>query len=150
MCQCNEEIREGAVWLTLGNVNCVACKTSSLPDKTALFRHERCRLAADQLVGHRLLAVLVELVLIRNIPRPAGSTVIVGLCLGDIRKLGLRDGKAVAPLVLFMANRVRRADCIGLEDGVLLAVNIGIDSETEEMLVVVGIDAGIHFSPVAL
>lgn len=90
--------------------------------------------------------MFVEFVFICNILCLVGSIVIVGLCFGDICKFGFCDGKVVVLFVFFMVNWVRRVDCIGLEDGVFLVVNIGIDLEIEEMLVVVGIDVGIYFS----
>lgn len=58
--------------------------------------------------------------------------------------------KGVAILVLRAAHFARSGAGVDLKNGVLGPIDVGIDSQTEEMLVVVCIDARVHFSAPAL
>ena len=128
----------------------MARKTRSLPHQASLFGQQRRNLAAHELVAHRLVTIRIDLVLIRNLPRPARAAVVVCHGLRRRRVSGPLRRKGVAVLVLRRSDGSGRGSSIDLEDGVVRSVDVGVDTHAEQVLVVVRVDAGIHFRAPAL
>ena len=96
------------------------------------------------------MAIRIDLVLVRNLPRPTGVSVKVGHGFGRGRVLGPLRRKGVAVLVLRRSDGRGRGPGIDLEDCVVRSVDVGVDAQAEEMLMVVRVDAGIHLGAPAL
>lgn len=124
----------------------VAGKASTLPHQATRLGQQTRNLSAHELVRDRLLAVRVKLGLVDHLPCTARSAVVVGLGLAAGAKLGLLGVEGVAVEVLGAANRSVAGDCVNHVDGVVCSVNHGVDAETEEMLMVVRVDLGVHLS----
>lgn len=58
--------------------------------------------------------------------------------------------KGVAILVLRAAHFARSGAGVDLKDGILGPIDVGIDSQTKEMLMIVRVDSRVHFSAPAL
>lgn len=126
-------------------MNRVSGKCGPVPHQTVRLRQEGRDLAADELVADGFMAVGVDFIRVRNIPRPTARPVIIGHRLLRRRVLRLVRIKRIAVLVLLAPDRGVRSVRIDLENRVEGPVDIRIDAHTEEMLVVVGIDAGVDF-----
>lgn len=96
------------------------------------------------------MAVLVQLVLIAHLPCPAGRAIVVALRLLWRLESSLLCIESVAVFILCAANFAWTACGIDLEDGIIRAIDIRIDSETEKMLVVVRVDTWVDFSAPAV
>lgn len=127
----------------LGDVHRVASKACAFPDEAALLGEKGWHFATDKLVADGLLAVRVQLVSIGHFPGAAGGPVVVGHGLERGGELGLLRVEGVAVLVFGAAYLPRTADCIDLEDGVVGAVDVRVNSQAEQVLVVVSVDAGV-------
>ena len=89
------------------------------------------------------MTVRVDFVRVSHLPSPARASVIVRHCLLRRRVLGLVRVKSIAVLVLGAAYLSRSSSGIDLKHCIRGPVNIGIYPHTEEMLVVVGVNARI-------
>lgn len=138
------------VILVRGNVDGVSGETSSAPNETTRSGHQGNRLARDKLVGDWLAAVRVQSVLVDNVPGTAGGAIVILDTLKDGAELGLLSVEGVTPLVLFTANGGWATSSISLDNGVLVAVQVRIDTQAEDVLMVVRVDAGVHLSTVAV
>lgn len=125
--------------LTLGDVDRMPREPGTLPNDRVLLRQEPGHLPANQLVGHGLLAVGVQLARVADLPGPRG--VVVGHGLAGGCQLGALRVEAVAVGVLGASDRCVGCFCVADEDGVFAAVDVGVYAEAEEVLVVVGVDA---------
>ena len=96
------------------------------------------------------MAVWVEFVGIRHIPRPGCDAVVVADRLLHSAKLLFLSVESISVEILFAANFSSALHCIDLENGVIRPINIGINSETEEMLMIVGVNPGVDFCSPAL
>ena len=124
-------------------MNCISGKTSAFPHQGALLGHESGYLATHKLVGSWFAAVGVRPVGVRDIPGSCCISVVLrgGLtCSGQLGSLGV---KGVTVEVLLAANRCIGRHRIGHEDGVVRAVDVGVNAKAEEMLVVLGVDSGV-------
>lgn len=135
----------GLAWfgrkLTLGDVHCVPCETGALPHERALLRQQGWDLPAHELVAHRLPAVGVQLVRVADLPRPAGEAVVVGSRLPGRRQLRPLAVEGVSVEVLRAAHGGVGSHGVVHEYRVVRSVHVRVDPETEEMLVVVRVDA---------
>ena len=129
--------------LTLGYVDGVAGKASSLPDEGARLGEEPGNLSAHELVAGRLLAVGVNLACVAHIPRPHGGAVVVGLGLARGGELGALAVKGVAVLVLGAADGLVGGEGVDHEGGVVGPINVGVYTQAKEVLMIVGIDARV-------
>lgn len=120
-------------------------ESGTLPDQASLFWQQGWAFPANELVAHGLVAVFVDLVLIRHVPRSAAGPIVICHRFGRGGVFLLLGVEGVAVFVLFAADFAGSLLCVNLEDGVLRTVDVGIDPQAEEMLVVVSIDAGIDF-----
>lgn len=96
------------------------------------------------------MGIRVEFVLVAHFPGPRGGSFVVGHGFDGVGVLGLLRVKGVAVEVLLGADLAWAAGSVDLEDGVAGAVDVGVDAETEQVLVVVRVDAGVHFCPPSL
>lgn len=87
----------------------------------------------------------MELVGIADVPCARGAAVIVGYGLIDSGVLRLFCIKRIPIFILRRPDLSWSARRVDLEDGVLLSVDLGIEAETEQVLVVVCIDARVDF-----
>lgn len=130
----------------LGDVHGVASEACAVPDETAFLGHEPRDFARHQLVRDGVLGVRVELVRVRDVPGAARVVV------ADARRHGLQrrllGHESVAVAVLFAAYGRVAGDGVDFEDGVVVAVDGRVEAETEEVLVVVCVDARVDFCAV--
>ena len=136
--------------LTLRNVHGVSSKTGSLPDESTLLGKKTWNFTADKLVRDRFLAVRVQLVRVCDFPRSAGGSVVVRHCLergGEFRLLSI---ESISIFVFCAADFTWSSSGVDLEDSIMWAVYVGVDTETEQVLVVVGIDAWVNFGAPAV
>lgn len=136
--------------LTLCNVNSVSCEASALPHQTTLLRQQLWYFPTHELVRHGLLAIWVQLVLVAHFPCPASCAVVVCLRLLGCFKPGLLRVERVPILVLRAADLGRAAHGVNHKHGIVGTINIRINAQTEQVLVVVCVDAGVHFSAPAV
>lgn len=114
--------------LTFCDVDGVAGESSSLPHERSLLWKQVGHFSADELVRRGFLAVRMEFVLVGDIPRPGGATLVVGSGLRSGGVLCLLGVEGVAVEVFSRADFASAASGVDLEDGVLLAVDIGINT----------------------
>ena len=131
--------------LTFCDVDGVTSETRSLPHQGAFLRKEFGNFSAHELVADRLVAVGVELVGIAHIPCPRGNTIVVADCLLDSGILGSLGIEGISVEVLLATHFTSTLGSVDLEDGVVWAVDVGVDSQTEQMLMVMSIDSRIYF-----
>lgn len=136
--------------LTFSDMHSMTGKTGSFPDQAVFLGKQRRYLTADQLVTDRLLAVGVQFAGIGHLPSPAGVAVIVGHGFQGRVVLGLLGVEGIAVLVFGAANFRRAAGSVDLEDGIVGPIDVRVDSQTEQMLVVVGVDAGVDLGAPAV
>ncbi len=91
------------------------------------------------------MTVRIYLVCVRHVPRAASSPIVIGNGLLDGFELCFFGVECVAVFVLLTSDLTRTPDGIDLEDSVVGPVNVRVETQTEEMLVVMSIDAGINF-----
>ena len=130
----------------LGDVQGVAREARAVPDQAAFFRHQAGDFAGDELVGHGVVRVGVELVGVGDVP---GSACVV---VADAGGLGFEGGfprlESVAVAVRGAADGGVAGDGVDFEDGVGVAVDGGVEAQAEEVLVVVRVDARIDLGAV--
>lgn len=130
---------------TFRDVNRVTCETRTLPYQRAFLRKEFGNLSAHELVADRLVAVWVELVRVAHVPSPRSNTIVVTNCFLNSSVLCSLGVEGISVKVLLAAYLTRTLSSVDLEDCVIWAVDIGVDSQTEKMLVIVGVDSRINF-----
>ena len=86
------------------------------------------------------------LVRVGHLPRTAQSAVVVAHTRAHGLDLGLLRVERVAVVVLLTANRVLRCDRISNKDCVCRTIDVGIDTQAEEVLVVVSVNARVDLS----
>lgn len=96
------------------------------------------------------MGVGVEFVGVGHFPGARGDAVVVGDGFVDGFVFGFLGEEGVAVGIFGGADGARAGQGVGLEDGVVGAVNVGVDAQTEEMLMIVGVDAGVDFGAPAL
>lgn len=106
----------------------MSSKTGPLPNKPALARQQRRHFPAHELVADRLVAVRIELVCIAHLPRAAGAAVVVAHRPTLGLELPLGGAESIAVFILGAADFARAADSVDLEDGVIWAVDVGVDA----------------------
>lgn len=125
-------------------------ESSTFPHQTILLRQQRRYLPAHQLIANGLLGIRVQLVRIRHLPRPTRVPIIITHRLDRVRELRLLGVEGITVGVLRRADSAGARDGIDLEDGVLVAVDLRVDAQTEQVLMVVGVDASVDFGAPAL
>ena len=125
-------------------------EAGAFPDEAAFLGEEGGHLATDEFVTHGFLAVRVQFVLVRQVPRARGGAVIVGHGFQRSRVFGLLGVEGVAVEILDGAEFAGAGGGVDLEDGVVGSVDVGVHAQTEEMLVVVGVDSRVHFGAPAV
>lgn len=128
----------------------MASKTCSLPDQSTFFDKQSRHLSADKLVTGWLVAVWIDLVLVRHIPGPTRDSIVIALGLlrsGEFRLLGI---EGIAIFVLSAAYCARTHLSVNLEDGVVWSIDIRVESQTEQMLMVVSVDTWVDFGSPAV
>lgn len=131
--------------LTFCDVYSVTSEACTLPHQGAFLRKEFGDLSAYELVADRLVAVWVELVGVAHVPSPRSNTIVVTNCLLNSRVLCSLGVEGISVKVLLAAHLTWTLRSIDLEDRVIWAVDIGVDPQTEKMLMIVGVDSGINF-----
>jgi hypothetical protein len=103
----------------------------TLPHQASRLGQQLWHLSAHELVACGLLAVRVDLALVRHVPRPAcGAVVVCGRLLG-VAELRLLCVERVAVLVLCASDLAVAARCVDHEHGVVGAVDVRVDAQTE-------------------
>jgi hypothetical protein len=125
-------------------------KASAFPHQSSLLGEQPWHLSTHQLVAHWLFAVGVELVGVGNLPRAAGISVVVGHGLYRGRVLCLLRVERVAVPVLGTPDLACTLGSVHLEDGVGLSIDLRIHAQTEQMLMVVGVDTWVHLGTPAV
>ena len=121
----------------------MAGEAGTFPDEAALLGKELGHLPADEFVRDGLVRVRVQFVLVAHVPGARALAVVIRHALdrvGVARPLGI---KGVAVRVLFGADVAGALGGVGLEDGVVGAVDVGVHAQAEEVLVVVRVDARV-------
>ena len=131
--------------LTLSDMHSVSSETSSLPHERSLFWQKRWTLSAHKLIRNGFVTVRIKLVLVGHLPRPARHTIIIRGCFPDGLVLCLLSVECISIEILFGSDLASALSSIDLEDCVVWPVNVGVDAETEKMLVVVCVDTGVNF-----
>ena len=131
--------------LAFCNVDGMTGKTRSFPDEAAFFGEESWDFPAYELVADGFVTVGVDFVGICHFPGAAGRAVVIRHSLGRGGEFGLVGIKGIAIFIFGTANFAWASAGIDLKDGVLRPVDIGVYTHTKEMLVVVGVDAGVDF-----
>lgn len=134
--------REQLVVLVGNDPETLAGKGGAGVDDAARLSQQTGAVVVEDLVGHGLLGRGVDAVGVGDGPRAAGLVAIV-----DSSLLGSSEGRvlaveAVSVRVLGGSDGCLRRHGIVLDDRVVGAVNLGVDSEGEDVLVVVGVDGG--------
>lgn len=124
----------------------VSCEARSVPDQTVLLGHQTRYFPGDDLVRHRVLGVGVELVGVRNVPSPDRLVIADASAHGLQRRLLGHESVAVS--VFFASHRRVAGNGVYLEHRVLVAVDRWVEAETEQVLVVMRVDAGVDLSTV--
>lgn len=96
------------------------------------------------------MRVRVQLVLIGHLPSPACHTIIIRSSFCNSRILRLLCVESISIEILLATDLTSTLGSIGLEDSVVGAIDVRIDTETEEMLMIVGVNAGVDFGSPAL
>ena len=125
-------------------------ETSSLPHQGPFLWQQLGDFSADKLVRDWLMTVRVELVHVAHVPSSRSDSVVVADSLFHSAELRSVGEKCVSVWVLLAANFTSTLSSIDLENGVVWAVDIGVDSQTEEMLMVVCVDSWVDFGSPAL
>ena len=86
------------------------------------------------------------LVRVGHLPRTAQSAVVVAHTRAHGLDLGLLRVECVAVVVLLTADRMLRCDRVSNKDRISRTIDVGIDTQTEEVLVVVSVNARVDFS----
>jgi len=136
--------------LTSGDMHSMASKARALPHQSTLLGQQWGHVPAYQLIRHGLVAVRIELALVAHIPCSACGAVVVALGLLCRFEASLFGIEGVAVLVFGAADGSFAASCVYLEDGVVGAINVGIHTQTEEVLVVMCVDSWVDFGPPAV
>ena len=123
----------------------VSCKARTLPDKTPRLGKQFRHFSADQLVAHGLLAVGIDLALVAHIPRPARCAVVIRRSQLRCAELCLLCVKRISVLVLCASHLAVSTRGVDHEDGVVRPVDVRVDAQAEKVLVIVCVDAGVHF-----
>ncbi len=87
----------------------------------------------------------VELVRVDHVPGSRSNAIVVTNRLLNCRVLCSLRIKGISVKVLLAAYLTCTLRSVDLEDRVVWAVNIGIDPQTEKMLMIVGVDSRINF-----
>lgn len=131
--------------LTFGDMNGMTSEACSLPYQRTFFGEKLGDFSAHELVADRLVAVWVELVRVAHVPSPRSNTIVVTNCFLNSSVLCSLGVEGISVKVLLAAYLTRTLSSVDLEDCVIWAVDIGVDSQTEKMLVIVGVDSRINF-----
>lgn len=91
------------------------------------------------------MTVWVQLVLIGHLPCPACYTVIIRCCFRNCLVLRLLGVECISVEVLFGSDFAGSLSGINLEYRVIGSIDVGIDTQTEEMLMVVCVDSWVDF-----
>jgi hypothetical protein len=130
----------------LGHMDGVSCKASAIPNQAALLWHQARHFPRHELVRHRVLGMRVQLVRVRNVPSPAGVVVT------DTSRHGLQSRlpghERVTVSVLFASHRRVAGNSVDLEHCVVVTVDRGIKTQTEQVLMMMCVDAGVHLGAV--
>lgn len=118
----------------------LAGEGGALPNHAFRFGEEGRAVGVEDLVGHGLLGRGIEAARVDDVPGAArlGAVARGGLLGGAERRLLAVE--AVAIHVLSGAQGGLRKHGVALQDGVVGAVDLGVDAQREDVLVVVGVD----------
>lgn len=153
LARCLRYVASGGVELIVRvrcDVHGVTGKPGAFPHERTFFREQLGNLATDELVGNGFVGVGVEFVGVGHFPCARGDAVVVadgfvdGFVFGFVRVEGVSVG------VFGRADGACALHGVGLEDGVVGAVDVGVNAQTEEMLMIVCVDAGVDFGTPAL
>lgn len=128
----------------------MSCESSTLPHQGALLGQQWRAFAADELIRRWLSAVRVDLAWIAHVPCPHGLALVVGSRFTGRRQLGSLRVESVAVVILRAPDGRIRRNRICHVDRVVGPVNVRVHPQTEQMLVVVCIHAGIDLGSPAM
>lgn len=128
---------------TLSNVHSVSCESSALPHQRAFLGEKFRHFPTHELVADWLVTVWVDLVRVGHFPRSRSDTIIVADRFLDGCVFGLLGKECVSVWVLGAPRFTSALGGVDLEDSVIRSIDIGVDSQTEEMLVVMCIDSWV-------
>lgn len=94
--------------------------------------------------ANRVLGVRVELVLVDDLPEAGSVSISRGLALNGIFQDGGLGEETISVQVVRVTNRFLDGLHVNLSNGVLYAVNHGVNAHGEEVLVVLSIDLGCN------
>src|SRR5215471_1179628 len=112
-------------------------KPGPLPDEPTFPGQECGDFAAYELVADRFLAVGIQFIGVRHLPGPRGRAVVISHSLLRGGVFGFLCIEGIAVLVLHTTRLARATGGIDLENRIIWSINIGVNTETEDMLVVV-------------
>lgn len=131
--------------VVLRDMHGVAGETGALPDEAARFGEELGDFAGDELVGDGFLGVGVYLRLVAHFPGAACGSVVICFRLLWCLELRFQCVERVSVFVFCGADVAFAAGGVDHVDGVVGAVDVGVDAHAEKVLVVVGVYAGVDF-----
>lgn len=123
----------------------MSSKASSLPHEAAFLWQQARHLTTHQLIADRLVRVSIQLAGIAHLPRPAGTTVVITHASTLRGELGLLGVESVAISVAFTTDLAFTLHRVDLKDSVRWTVNVGVEAETEKVLVVVRVYTRVDF-----
>jgi hypothetical protein len=124
----------------------VSCKASAIPNQTALLGHQARYFPRHELVRNGVLGMRIQLVRVRDVPSPAG-VVVANTSRHGLQSCLLRHER-ITVSVLFASYRRVASDSVDFEHCVVVTVDRGIETQTEQMLVMMCVDAGVHLGAV--
>lgn len=131
---------EELVVLVGGDPEGLAGEAGAVVDGTAGLGEQRGAVVVKDLVANGLLGDGVHAVGVDDVPGALGLVAVVGGALEGCAESGLLAEEGVAVRVLWRADGVVGGDGVALNHGVVGAVDLGVDTEGEDVLVVVGGD----------
>ena len=131
--------------LTFCDMDSVAGETCTLPNQRTFLGKKFGNFSAHELVADRLVAVWIQFVGVAHIPSSRSNSIIITDCLLDGRILGPLGIEGISIKVLLATYLACSLGSINLEGGIVWAINVRIDPQTEEMLMVVSINSWIDF-----
>lgn len=126
--------------LTFCDMNGMYSEPRSLPNQGSWFWQQAWNFTTHEFVASWLLAKGMKLVHVAHIPCTNSSTIIVRCRFPSSRQLRSFSIERVTVFVARAANWLIRRFGIHHKGSVLWSINIGINTKTEKMLVIVRVD----------
>lgn len=140
--------REELVVLVRSDPERLAGECSAVVDSAAGLGEQRGAVVVENLVTDGLLSDLVHTVWVDDIPGALGLVAVVCGAFEGCAEGSLLAEESVSVGVFGRADGMIGGDGIALDDGVVDTVDFGVDTEREDVLVVVGVDVGGDLSTV--